>query len=282
MFERVAIVGVGLIGASFALALRKAGCAGEILGVSSPETVRKALDRGVIDRAATLEEAAAQADLIYLAQPVSRILEQIPLLAPHLRPDALVTDAGSTKQAIVRTAARTLPRGQFLGGHPMAGKASRGIESADADLFAGRMYLLTPEDPVGEPSERERRLMTCVEKIFSRNFRLTPQEHDRLVAHTSHLPQLLSTALSVTVREETEASKALKTAGPGLLDMTRLSQSSYDIWRDILMTNEDEIFDALNSYIRTLEYIKNNLQSEQLHSIFDLAASFSRSLRDRD
>ena len=124
--ETIAIVGVGLIGGSFGLALKQAGFRGTILGVSSPAAVRAGLDRGAIDRGATLEEAAREADLLYLAQPIGRILDALHHLDPLVRPEALVTDAGSTKHAIVTAARRLLRRCQFLGGHPLAGKEKRG------------------------------------------------------------------------------------------------------------------------------------------------------------
>ena len=130
--QTVAIVGVGLIGGSFALAIRKAGFAGRIVGVSSPQTLAKAVSAGVVDTGASLEEAAAQADLIYLSQPINGILRTLERLSGIIRPGTLVTDAGSTKQEIVHRAMQFLPADSFLGGHPMAGKASSGLDHADA------------------------------------------------------------------------------------------------------------------------------------------------------
>jgi len=180
--KTVAIVGVGLIGGSFALALRKAGFQGRIIGVSSPATIDKAFSRGAIDEALPLAEAAAAADLVYLSQPISRIIETLKVLDT----DALVTDAGSTKAVICETA-RELKRGRFVGGHPMAGKESRGVEQADADLFRGRPYVLTSREP---------ELENWIDRIGARLVLLEPAEHDRQVAFVSHLPQLLSTALA--------------------------------------------------------------------------------------
>src|SRR5581483_7055270 len=128
------IVGVGLIGGSFALALRKAGFKGKIIGVSSPETVKVALERGVIDEAMPLRDAAGQSDLIYLAQPIERILATLDEIDPHVYPGTLITDAGSTKAAIVARAAKRVRRGRFIGGHPMAGKQTRGVSEAEAGL----------------------------------------------------------------------------------------------------------------------------------------------------
>jgi prephenate dehydrogenase len=139
--QTFAIAGVGLIGGSMGLALRKAGFQGEILGISSAPTIEEAVRRGAVDRGVSLEEAAATADVLYLAQPVSAIMDTLDRLVPLARPACLVTDAGSTKSEIGRRAA-AIPL--VLGGHPMAGKESRGIAAADADLFRGRTYVLTP------------------------------------------------------------------------------------------------------------------------------------------
>src|SRR5579872_3779686 len=142
----VSVVGVGLIGGSLALALRKAGFAGKIIGVSSPETVRAALDRGVIDEALPLRDAATQSDLIYLAQPIQRILATLDEIDAHVSPGTLITDAGSTKAAIVARAGKRIRCGRFVGGHPMAGKQTRGVAEAEADLFRDRPYVLTSHD----------------------------------------------------------------------------------------------------------------------------------------
>ncbi|MFZ0936604.1 MAG: prephenate dehydrogenase/arogenate dehydrogenase family protein, partial [Bryobacteraceae bacterium] len=145
--KHVAIVGTGLIGASFGLALRKAGFDGPIVGVSSPRAIADAIAAGAIDRGAPLAEAVAAADLVFLSQAIGRILDTIRHLDPLLQPGALVTDAGSTKCEIVDLARQTITRGQFLGGHPMAGKETRGAAAADAGLFRGRTWVLTPDDP---------------------------------------------------------------------------------------------------------------------------------------
>lgn len=263
----VAIVGVGLIGGSFALALRKAGFQGSILGVSSPGTLEKALARGVIDRGLPLAEAAAQADLLYLAQPIEQILETLGQLDPHVRPGALITDAGSTKTAICERAA-SIRQARFVGGHPMAGKESRGVESADADLFVGRPYVLTARDP---------ELEKWIEAIGARLVILDPAEHDRLVALASHLPQVLSTALGVLLADRPEA---MKVAGPGAVDMTRLAMSAYDIWHDIFSTNSASIDAALGEYIQRLETLRAQLRSPEMERAFDRAASAARSLRE--
>ena len=145
--KHVAIVGTGLIGASFGLALREAGFDGSIVGVSSPRAIADAVAAGAIDRGAPLADAVAEADLVFLSQAIGRILDTICHLDPLLQQGALVTDAGSTKCEIVDLARQVITRGQFLGGHPMAGKEKRGAAAAEAGLFRGRTWVLTPDDP---------------------------------------------------------------------------------------------------------------------------------------
>ncbi len=274
--ETVAVVGVGLIGGSFALALRKAGFAGRILGVSSAPALRSALERGVIDEGLPLEQAVPRADLVYLAQPIRRILETLPALDSLLRPGVLVTDAGSTKRRIVEAGRASIRRAQFLGGHPMAGKEKRGVEQAAPDLFAGRPYVLTPVTPGEMETPAARDFTEWLSRIGAVLVRLTPEEHDRLVALSSHLPQLASTALAALLAGEGGLAKV---AGPGLLDMTRLAMSAYDIWGDILHTNAEEIDAALAAYITRLEQIRSRLPAGELASDFETAASFARNLR---
>jgi prephenate dehydrogenase len=265
--KSVGIVGVGLIGGSFGLALRKAGFAGPIVGVSSTRSINEAVDRGAIDRGATLEEAAAACDLLFLSQPISGILETLRKLDPLVRPDALVTDVGSTKQAIAGEAKRSLRRCAFLGGHPMAGKELRGVAAADADLFRGRPWVFT--------SDIDHPIRKWVAAFGAREIILDPARHDRLVAWSSHLPQLASTALASVISERSP--EAASVAGPGLLDSTRLAMSSFDLWRDILDTNAAEVSTVLAAYIDKLKALQSDFEIE-----FAKGREFARSLRQRD
>jgi prephenate dehydrogenase len=275
--KTVAIVGVGLIGASFGLALRRAGFTGRILGVSSDRSIRAAVDRHAIDEGVPLESAATQADLIYLSQPISGILETLPLLAGLLKPGALVTDAGSTKRHIAEAAA---PLGSaFIGGHPMAGKTARGAGEAEAALFEGRPYVLTPSAPGQIDDERVRSLVSWIEKIGARLVVLSPAEHDRLVAAASHLPQLLSTALASTLEQMKDPAPIAAVAGPGLLDMTRLALSSHEIWKDILSTNGDEIAAALQLTEARLSELRHSLEAAETESAFASGRNFALRLR---
>lgn len=275
--QTVAIVGVGLIGGSFGLALKKAGFPGKILGVSSDATLRVALERGLIDEAASLADAAARADLMYLAQPIGRILDTLRRLDALVRPDALITDAGSTKSAIVSGARNFVHRCRFLGGHPMAGKEKRGAAEADADLFQGRTYVLTPSDPAEMDAPCAQEFVGWIRRIGATTVVLSPEEHDHIVAFTSHLPQLVSTALAATVAEE--AGSRLSVAGPGLADTTRLALSPYEVWRDILATNSQPIEQALTQYIVKLEFLRDNLRTREIESEFEIAAALAATLR---
>jgi prephenate dehydrogenase len=263
----VSVVGVGLIGGSFALALRAAGFTGKMIGVSSTPAIRAALEHGVIDEALPLAEAAAVSDLIYLAQPIERILETLDVLDAHVRPGTLITDAGSTKRAIVERAEKTIRRGRFIGGHPMAGKESRGVEKADADLFRGRPYVLTGRDA---------ELEAWIAGIGARLVVLTAEEHDRLVAVTSHLPQLISTALASVIGAQEGAESV---AGPASVDLTRLALSPYDIWRDIFATNSESIDAALGAFAAKLEELRSTLRSPEMEREFEKAAKAARTLR---
>ena len=277
--KSVAIVGTGLIGSSFGLALRQAGFDGPITGVSSPRAIADAIAAGAIDRGAPLAEAVAQADLVFLSQTIGRILDTIRHLDPLVRPDALVTDAGSTKCEIVDLARHSIARCQFLGGHPMAGKEKRGAAEADAGLFRGRTWALTPDEPAELATPGARDFRSWIERIGARIMILDAEEHDRVVALTSHLPQLASTALAATVAERMGASPRWRMAGPGLEDMTRLALGSYDLWRDILATNTEHIERALAVYIQKLEHMRENLRTRQLQEEFERGGAMAGRLR---
>jgi prephenate dehydrogenase len=264
-----------LIGASFGLSLRRVGFDGEILGVSSPLSADSALRAGAIDRVETLAGAAGRADLIFLSSTIGRILDTVRRLDPLVRPEALVTDAGSTKCEIVDMARETLRRCQFLGGHPMAGKESRGAESADAALFAGRTWVLTPDDSSELETPAARDFRFWLARMGARLSVLDCDAHDRVVALTSHLPQLASTGLASLVGDLPQ----VEISGSGLMDMTRLAGSSYDLWRDILATNYGHIDGALSEYIQKLEHMRENLRTRQLQLEFERGAALAGRLR---
>lgn len=275
VMKTVAVVGVGLIGGSFGLALRQAGFEGDLLGVSSPPALEAGLRCGAIDRAASLEEAASSADLIYLAQPVDRIIDTLALLGPLTRPDCLITDAGSTKAVIVRKASQSIQSATFLGGHPMAGKEQRGVDAAEANLFRGRPYVLTPNTA---PTSLSTEFVEWLHRIGANVIEMTPAEHDRIVAFTSHLPQLLSTALAGTLAAQT-ADGIPQVFGPGLLDMTRLALSTPDLWASILATNKEEVALSVDLFVAYLRSLKEAMATDDLPSFFERGAAFSSIIR---
>lgn len=257
MIQTIAIIGVGLIGGSVGLALRKAGFRGPILGVDDQRYIDPAVERRAIDRGVALGEACASADLIVLSQTISGILETISQLDPLVRPDALVTDVGSTKKIIADRARQSLARCAFLGGHPMAGKEVRGVSAADANLFQGRPWILT--DDLDHPVSREFRHWITL--FGAHEILLPPETHDKLVAWGSHLPQLVSTALAATLLDREPNATVI--AGKGLLDMTRLAKSDYDdLWKGILLTNAPAIAVALDAYIAKLQELKENFETQ--------------------
>jgi prephenate dehydrogenase len=275
--QTVAIVGVGLIGASFGLALRRIGFKGEIIGVSSDAAVREAESVGAISRSAPLNEAAATADLIYLSQTVDRILDTLPLLADRVRPGVLVTDAGSTKVTIVSKASLYLPHVSFQGGHPLAGKEVRGAAAADANLFSGRPYVLTPVQ--GPPSPHLQACRDALDRMGAIVLESPADEHDRALAFTSHLPQLVATALAATLQDEdNSAFKALH--GPGLLDMTRLALSSPDLWSAILAQNREHVLTALNLFIGHCTKLRDSVVRNDIAEIFLSGQQFAAWVRD--
>ncbi len=277
--ETVVIAGVGLIGGSFALALRKAGFTGKIIGVSSPAAIEAALSLDIIDQGRSLEQAVPLADLVFLAQPISRILETLERLEPLLKDGCLVTDAGSTKAAIVAKAGTCLHGAQFLGGHPMAGKEISGVAAADENLFVGRTWVLTPSS-----SEELKTGIACefqawLEKIGALPVVMDASAHDSVVALTSHLPQLASTALASALSRALHLPEDARAAGPALLDSTRLALSSYGIWQDILSTNSENIAGALDIYIETLRNYREIFSRGEMQPEFERAASLSKALR---
>jgi prephenate dehydrogenase len=277
--DNVVIVGTGLIGASFGLALRKAGYKGTITGVSSARAIADALAVGAIDGGASLEEAVPEAHLVFLSQTIGRIMDTIRHLDPLLRPGMLVTDAGSTKCEIVDLAQQCITRVQFLGGHPMAGKETRGAAAADPELFRNRTWILTPDNGEELRTSCALEFRMWLHKIGARVLTLDADEHDRVVSLTSHLAQLASTALAATVANKLGGPPRLEAAGPGLEDMTRLALGSYEIWRDILATNSDHIDRALGVYIQELEHIRENLRTRQLQQEFERGRELAARIR---
>jgi prephenate dehydrogenase len=276
-FERIAIVGFGLIGGSLAMAIRQRWTSGLIIAVDRKDVLEMAMRMQAADVGGDDLVMAAGADLVVLAAPVlqnHRILEQ---LADVLPGDALVTDAGSTKQAIVEAAKGLPPRLRFVGGHPLAGAAAGGLRTARADLFADRPWIFTPDDR--SRPEDVQRLEQLVGAVGARPQRMTPAAHDRLVAFLSHLPQLTASALMHVVGTNAGL-EGLALAGQGLRDTTRLATSPACIWRDILRTNSTEIVAAIDALIAVLQQLRADASGEDqaLERIFESAAEWKRAI----
>ncbi len=267
IFARIAIVGLGLIGGSLALAARKAWPSALVIGVDRNDVLEKAMVRHAVDVAAPDLMIISEADLVVLATPVGQVLELLPRLDAHVATDAVITDVGSTKRAIVAAAGVLPPRLPFVGGHPLAGAATSGFDAARPDLFVDRPWLFTAA-PGGQDAVQAR-LGAFVEALGARPVILpSAEEHDRLVAFISQLPQLAASAL-MGVIGEAAGDAGLALAGRGLLDTTRLAASPGDIWRDICSTNADEVGRALDGLIAVLQEIRRGLKDgETIDRVF--------------
>ncbi len=289
LIQRVTILGTGLIGGSFALALKKYTTDIRIAGWDRAEALREARSRHVIDDVhhGDLAPALRGADLVYIALPIGATLDLLPDIARHAPGHALVTDACSTKFRIVQAAGEHFAEGPlFLGGHPMAGKEVSGISNADADLFRGNTYALTTDllrSAGSEEEERDPRIAAFVkilEKIGARPFWLGAEQHDDAVGLASHLPQLAAVALATFLYDRLdEKGLPITLAGPGLRDTLRLAGSPYSTWRDIVLTNKEMLSAALDMFARRLDDIRERLGSRELEADFDAANELYRLLR---
>jgi prephenate dehydrogenase len=279
-FHRVAVIGTGLIGGSFALALRKHFPDVYFTGYDRPGVLQSAVSRGAINEAASdLAGALRGADLVYIALPIIPTLEILPQIAKYAETGALVTDACSTKAVICRTARENFRAGVvFLGGHPMAGKEQSGIEHADVELFRGAPYAL-----IGTPETADARAQAFAEivsAIGAQAIWCEAETHDWAVGIVSHLPQILSIALARVVQDETdETGLPLSLAGQGLQDMLRLAGSPYGVWRDILLTNTENVLRALDRLAQTVDYLRTRLATKELEAEFQAANEIYKQLQ---
>lgn len=267
-FEKIAIVGFGLIGASIALAARRAWPAALLIAVDRKDVVETAMRMHAADVGADDLVMTAGADLVVLAAPVRANIEILGELPRHIPGEATITDVGSTKRDVVAAAAGLPPRLRFVGGHPLAGAAVGGLESARPDLFDGRPWVLTgANEPVAE----------FVAGVGARPHVMSADEHDALVAYLSHLPQLAASALMHVVGERT-GTDGLALAGRGLSDTTRLASSPADIWRDIAVTNRDNLVRAIDELIEVLQRLKPGHGGDSLERTFESAARWKQVL----
>jgi prephenate dehydrogenase len=283
IFEKIGIIGLGLIGGSIALAARELWPTSLVIAVDNKDVLETAMRLHAIDVAADDPVVLAEADLLVLAAPVRQNEQLIAELDEHVRTPAVVTDVGSTKRAIVE-AARELPeRFTFIGGHPLAGMARSGLDHARTDMFRGRPWILTPDHGKGGAVQNDAfdRLSSFIRALGADPKTMTAAAHDRLLASLSHLPQLAASALMQVVGERVGAD-GLALAGRGLADTTRLASSPHDIWKDIASSNADEIGPALDAFIDVLKALREDLNDgDRLAEIFDEAARWRQKLPER-
>jgi len=263
--DKLAVIGVGLIGASCALAARAAGAVSQVVGIGrSQANLDRALARGAIDRGLLLDadwaREVADADLVLIAIPVAQYRGMLPTLAGVLGDRTVITDAGSTKQDVVLAARETL-RGkllQFVPGHPIAGSERSGAEAGDAALYVGRQVILTP---LPETSAQAVALVTefwtaCGARVAL----LDPERHDRILAAVSHLPHLLASTLVAELASRKDSAEYLGSAGTGFRDFTRIAGSSPEMWRDIALANRDALLTEIAAYRTALDALASSIE----------------------
>jgi prephenate dehydrogenase len=280
-FERVVVIGVGLIGGSFALALKAASACGSIVGVGrNPNNLARARELGVIDaQAADAAQAVRDANLVLLATPVAQTAQILGAIAPSLGPRTLVTDAGSTKRDVVAAARSALGArvAQFIPGHPIAGAEHSGVGAANADLFRGKRIVLTPldENAPADVATVEAAWTACGACVS----RMTPDAHDAVFAAVSHLPHLLAFALVHEVAGRDNAAQLFDYAAGGFRDFTRIASSHPEMWRDICLANRDALLAECARYQGKLDALRVLLErgdGVQLEQLF----AESRTARD--
>ena len=274
--RQITIIGTGLIGGSFALALRRQKFAGRIVGCDRESALKKAKMRGVIDSGfVEPADSVRGSQLVVLATPVLAIVDLIGRLGPGLPAGTLLTDVGSTKAVVAHQALNVFGKSagrRFLAGHPMAGKEHSGVDYADADLFQNAVWFLTPLPGQNLHQGMFAEFAGWIAQIGARISILPPEDHDRLCAWISHLPQMISTALAAALVEEFgEDAPLLPAGGRALREMTRIAASPYSMWRDIAISNKKNLEDALFMVEQRLAHIRENLSTRALAEEFEQA-----------
>ncbi|MEM1422086.1 MAG: prephenate/arogenate dehydrogenase family protein [Pseudomonadota bacterium] len=284
MFDRVALIGLGLIGSSLARAMKRDGLAAEIVGAArSRETRETALSLGFIDRAEALpHEAARDADLVVLCTPVGALGAVMQAIGPELKPGAIVTDVGSVKAAVIEAVLPHMPdHAQFVPGHPIAGTEHSGPEAGFPELFENRWCILTPiadTDPGAVAKVR-----ALWEAVGSNVEEMTPDHHDRVLAITSHLPHLIAYTIVGTASdlEEVTRSEVIKFSAAGFRDFTRLAASDPTMWRDVFLTNKDSTLELLGRFTEDLIALQRAIRwddGEALHKHFSRTREIRRGI----
>lgn len=280
MLKKVTIFGVGLIGGSFALALKQAAAVSVVTGVGRrAQTVQRALELGIIDEASTdIASAVKDADLILIATPVAQTAALLAAIQPHLQPGTVITDAGSTKTDVVVAARVALGNKihQFVPGHPIAGREQNGPDAALADLYVSKKVVLTalPENAVATVERVAKAWQQCGAVVHH----LSAEEHDAVFAAVSHLPHLLAYALVNDIATKPHAARLFQYAASGFRDFTRIAGSSPEMWRDISLANKHAVVAELDSYTAQLAQLRTLLVNEDGPAI---EAVFSRAQKAR-
>lgn len=279
--RKLALFGVGLIGGSFACALKQAGAVQAVCGVGrSRSNLERALQLGVIDEIASdAQSAMAGADFVLVAVPVAQTDRVLREIAPYLPSDCVVTDAGSTKQDVAMAARQALgaKRRQFVPAHPIAGAELSGVEAASPTLFRGRLVVLTPLDDT--PSDACARVESAWQTCGARVMQMTPKRHDQVFAAVSHLPHALAFALVEMIAKRPDAQELFSFAGAGFRDFTRIAGSSPEMWRDICLANREALLSELSAFQAALATLTEHIRSGEASDIEALFRD-ARSARD--
>ena len=281
LFNRMVIVGVGLIGGSLAAALRQRGAVGQIVGLGRRrETLEQARQLGLIDEIAESPEAVAGAELVLLAMPVAQMQDVLAQIAPHMDAGTVITDAGSTKSDVIEAARAQLGTGfvRFVPGHPIAGAEQNGPAAARADLFANRNVVLCPgaeTDP-----QAVRKVAAMWEATGARVAQMDAARHDRIFAAVSHLPHLAAFALVDDLAGRAEAEDYFRYAASGFRDFTRIAGSSPEMWRDIALANREALLGELSAYMNKLGEIATALDKQDATALEEIFGRASKARRD--
>lgn len=284
IYDRVALIGLGLIAGSMSLAMRQQGLVREVVGYArSAETRTTALEIGLVDRVTeTAADAVKDADLVVLAVPVGAMGEIAAEIAPHLKPGAVVTDVGSVKQAVVEAVAPHMPEGvHFIPGHPLAGTEHSGPHSGFATLFQNRWWLLTP--PEGTDEGETERLAALIRAIGANVESMDAAHHDTVLAVTSHTPHLIAyTMVGVAdhIKRVTE-SEVIKYSAAGFRDFTRIAASDPTMWRDVFLQNKEAVLDILGRFAEELFVLQRAIRmgdGDHLHDYFTRTRAIRRGI----
>ena len=274
-FKKICILGVGLIGASLALAFRRNKIGEEIIGIDFPEIIKKAVDHKIIDRGyepSSIKKHICDADLVILSTNISQIIQYLKPVASSIKKGAVVTDVGSTKERIVNLAQKEFKKDAvFIGGHPMAGSEKNGLEAADPFLFENCFYILTPTE--NTPPDSLEQLTSVMELIGAKVLIIDAAVHDKIASAVSHLPQVLAVSLVNYVGKfNQQQPNYLKLAAGGFRDMTRIASSPFEMWEDICATNSENILQVIDEFISELTTFRKLFSQTDLQVQFENAA----------